>query len=353
MNVLGLIGSGYSLLCGLALAVVLALPGAGRWAPQGRWAAGALLVALCVVQATYLAVLLGASPLANLNHMAYRIALFSAAPCFWAFARPWLEPAATALPPAQWGLHALPLVLAPVLPDAWVRPLAFGIGALYLARLGYVLWGLRAERAQFAREVGLLALAFALAAGMVVVALVPAVLPDATFATLHATVIGLGLMLVQVATTLRPDLPQVVQEVVQEVAQARYATTTLARVDCEAALERLNRLMMQDRLYADSELALATLAARMEVSAHQLSELLNARIGKSFTRFLREQRVAAARHMLCAEPSASVLSVGLSVGFTSQSSFYDAFREVEGCTPGQYRKVHAGLGGPEGVAKSL
>jgi AraC-like DNA-binding protein len=45
--------------------------------------------------------------------------------------------------------------------------------------------------------------------------------------------------------------------------------------------------------------------------------------------------------MLLAEPRASVLSVGLSVGFTSQSNFYEAFREIEGSTPGQYRKLHA------------
>ena len=63
-------------------------------------------------------------------------------------------------------------------------------------------------------------------------------------------------------------------------------------------------------------------------------------MGKGFSRYLREQRSAAARHMLCAEPSASVLSVGLSVGFSSQSNFYEAFREIEGMTPGQYRKLH-------------
>ena len=43
---------------------------------------------------------------------------------------------------------------------------------------------------------------------------------------------------------------------------------------------------------------------------------------------------------LLAEPSASVLSVGLSVGFTSQSNFYEAFREIAGTTPGQFRKLH-------------
>jgi AraC-like DNA-binding protein len=36
-----------------------------------------------------------------------------------------------------------------------------------------------------------------------------------------------------------------------------------------------------------------------------------------------------------------VLSIGLCVGFTSQSNFYEAFREIEGSTPGQYRKRQA------------
>ncbi|MGE8357156.1 MAG: helix-turn-helix domain-containing protein, partial [Microvirgula sp.] len=44
------------------------------------------------------------------------------------------------------------------------------------------------------------------------------------------------------------------------------------------------------------------------------------------------------------EPSASVLSVGLSVGFSSQSTFYEAFREIEGMTPGQFRKLHGTAG---------
>lgn len=98
--------------------------------------------------------------------------------------------------------------------------------------------------------------------------------------------------------------------------------------------------MNADRIYTDPELSLPTLALRMGVTAHQLSELLNSRLGKSFSRYLREQRIGAAKAMLCHEPSASVLSVGLSVGFTSQSNFYEAFREIEGTTPGQYRKLN-------------
>ena len=56
-----------------------------------------------------------------------------------------------------------------------------------------------------------------------------------------------------------------------------------------------------------------------------------------FSRLVRQHRVDAAKKMLIAEPRASVLSVGLSVGFTSQSNFYVAFKEMTGTVPGKFR----------------
>jgi transcriptional regulator GlxA family with amidase domain len=112
-------------------------------------------------------------------------------------------------------------------------------------------------------------------------------------------------------------------------------------VDCTAALICLAELVERERIYVDADMSLPVLAERMALSTHQLSELMNTRLGKGFSRYLREARVAAVKTMLCEELSASVLSVGLSVGFTSQSTFYDAFREIEGMTPGQFRKLHS------------
>jgi AraC-like DNA-binding protein len=80
-----------------------------------------------------------------------------------------------------------------------------------------------------------------------------------------------------------------------------------------------------------------------------LSKLVNSLLGKGFSRYLREQRVAAAQAMLASEPRASVLSVGLSVGFTSTSNLYEAFREIMGCTPGQLRKLQGPLDSPVSV----
>lgn len=270
------------------------------------------------------------------NSAAYRVLLFVVAPAFWAFSRPLLDADAGAGFHRADLAHALPMAAAPWLADEIALPLAFLVGAGYLIALARELHGLRTQREAFVREIALLGAIFAIAVGVAVLGLFQARLPDKLFFVLYAIAIGLAFLLVQIALGLRPQL----SAEVTETAKAAYVNSTLTRVDCGACLTRLEALMAGERVYEDADLSLAGLAARLDLTAHQLSELVNVHLGKSFSRYLREIRVAAAGKMLCAEPSASVLSVGLSVGFSAQSNFYEAFREIEGMTPGQYRKLH-------------
>jgi AraC-like DNA-binding protein len=112
----------------------------------------------------------------------------------------------------------------------------------------------------------------------------------------------------------------------------------LNNLDSNALELKLRQLMEVDKLYTQETLSLSMLAQQMEISTHQLSELINTRFEKSFSQLVREYRVNAAKAMLMDEPQASVLSIGLSTGFNSQSSFYTAFREITGMAPGAYRK---------------
>lgn len=269
----------------------------------------------------------------------YRFALFCVAPSFFLFSRPLLRPrhAEAKLQPV-FLLHATPAAISLALPASTALPLAFAVGAGYLLWLGASLYALRGERSHFRLEILLLGAVFVIAVGVWVLGLMQAALAPKLFYSLYATAIGLAFLLVQTVLGLRPQL----SNEVREMAQATYATSTLNHVDCDAVLGRLTALMQDDRLFTDPDLSLASLAGQLGLSGHQLSEFMNVRLGKGFARYLREQRIAAAARMLCAEPSASVLSVGLATGFTSQSTFYEAFREIEGMTPGRYRKLHLG-----------
>jgi AraC-like DNA-binding protein len=97
--------------------------------------------------------------------------------------------------------------------------------------------------------------------------------------------------------------------------------------------------MTTSKVYQNETLSLSSLAADLGLSGHQLSELVNTRLGMGFSRYIRERRIAAAKELLVAAPSQSILSISMDTGFRSQSSFYAAFKEVTGQAPGDYRKA--------------
>lgn len=76
--------------------------------------------------------------------------------------------------------------------------------------------------------------------------------------------------------------------------------------------------MKEVRLYQNENLNLAMVAEAMNLSVHQLSELVNVQFGMNFSRYIREQRVEAAKTLLAGEPNSSVSAIGLEIGFKTQ-----------------------------------
>lgn len=293
-----------------------------------------LLAALSVLQVSNFAWLY--QDQAWVTSVPYRMAQFAVAPAFFLFSQPLLRPVSEPAFRPLLLIHAVPVAVFPFLPEVVSLPMVFIVGAGYLAWLAYSLYVLRDERSNFRQEMALLGGVFVIAISVSAMGVLQLSLPGKLFYCLYAASIGLAFLLVQIVLGRRPQL----STEIREAAQTAYCNSTLGNVDCDAVLLKLNELVQTDTVFVDPDLSLPGLASKLGLTAHQLSELMNSRLGKGFSRYLREQRVCAAKTMLCTEPSASVLSVGLSVGFTSQSNFYEAFREIEGTTPGQFRKVN-------------
>lgn len=262
----------------------------------------------------------------------YSLILLAIAPTFYLFSKPLLY-GEIKYSPYQL-LHYLPLVLALFLEPRTALLSAFLIGAGYLIWLAKSIYALRAQRNRFKIELVALGSIFIIALGVSGLVIFLPLLTEIIFFSLYASAIGIAFILVNFALSLTPELP----EQVSEAAQETYSVSTLTQVNCREVLEQLNTLMQKQR-YTDPDLDLSTLATELDLSTHQLSELINTQLGKGFSRYIRELRVEAAKTMLINEPQASVLSIGLSVGFTSQSNFYNAFREITGMTPGNFRKL--------------
>jgi len=145
-----------------------------------------------------------------------------------------------------------------------------------------------------------------------------------------------------VATQRHPDFNRLLRI---ETRKAHYTHSKIRGLDLDSIVLRLEEIMDQEKAFADEELSLASLADELEITAHQLSQILNQKLKRNFNSFVNEYRIAEAKKMIIEEPDRSILSIGAAVGFNSNTTFCTVFSRMEGVSPGHYRKSHSGKSG--------
>ncbi len=232
-------------------------------------------------------------------------------------------------------LHLIPLVANAFVPNKWIVPISFMMGSVYAGLCVYLILDLQNKRKRFKLELAAIAgfLLIAVAVGLISTTIAQ---NSVLFLVSYCVLIGLSFFLVLALLLLVPDTAQNLNEAVE----IRYAKSTLDQIDRSSTISRLKSLMDDEKLYLNERLSLSDVADQLDLSSHQLSELINVEFDQGFSHYIRSKRIDHAKRLLRVEPKASVLSVGLSSGFTSQSSFYTAFGQIVGQTPGKYRAQH-------------
>ena len=132
-----------------------------------------------------------------------------------------------------------------------------------------------------------------------------------------------------------PGYEKKIQAVVENERKKR---SYLVGINIEDLEERLNHLIKQDDIISDENLGLETMALKLNVSKHQLSEFLNQHLGQNFKSFIKKHRIELAKKLLIQHPDRKILAVAFDVGFKSKSTFNAAFLHFEQITPAKYRK---------------
>lgn len=220
--------------------------------------------------------------------------------------------------------------------------ISFGTGALYSSQVLKGLHRFTHPASLIQWEINVIRATIVTGISVVTLALLGTLLNQDWFYPLHGTALS-GLMLFCFYIQQRyPGLTHyVVEEMAAEVEHQTRARPALAQVDIAATLAQLRHAMEIDKRYADENLDLPSLAQSLNLGTHQLSHLINEHLGKNYTRFIKEYRIDAAKHLLAQQPDETVLNIALQVGFNSLSSFHAAFKELEGMTPGNYRKQNS------------
>ena len=106
--------------------------------------------------------------------------------------------------------------------------------------------------------------------------------------------IGATGLLIIAAYLLGQRYPEFLQDLRLHL-RRRYERTLLRGIDLELMHERLVEIMEEEKMHADAEVTLASVARRLLVTPHQLSEFLNERPGMNFNAFVNKYRVHEAR----------------------------------------------------------
>lgn len=322
---------GFSILSApiLLIAYLLFLRDMGK-SRLGFIACIALLLAMTGLQIYHWLFLQGG--LEPFDHRTYVLLQLVTPPAFFFFSREVLVSGSTRS--LLHLVHLVPLVAGPFLPLKWIPAISFVLGAGYSVWFAMFVFGLRRHVHRYLFELFFFCYFAVLAIVMLVLATSASSLGNEIFYLTYALFTGASFVLVTAAMIWFPEI----LEDMSDAAHLAYASSTLTSVDVDARLAELKRLMTDDKSYENENLSLSMLADASGLSPHQLSELINTNFGYGFSRYVREYRVEAARKLLRADPSASVLSVSLATGFRSQSNFYSAFHEITGMSPGAWRK---------------
>ncbi len=106
----------------------------------------------------------------------------------------------------------------------------------------------------------------------------------------------------------------------------------------KTTLKKLTILMSEQKIYKNSNLKLKDLAEYLELPSHQVSQLLNDNLGKSFSELINEYRIEEAKRLIQSNTKYTLEAIGNESGFNSKSMFYKYFKNIVGMTPKKYKE---------------
>ena len=102
----------------------------------------------------------------------------------------------------------------------------------------------------------------------------------------------------------------------------------------------LLNFMNQEKPFLDSTLNLPKLAKMLQLSAHELSYLINEGLKDNFFGFVNKYRVTESQKLMADSKYShlSMIGIAFEAGFNSKTAFNIAFKKYIGCSPSDYKK---------------
>lgn len=142
----------------------------------------------------------------------------------------------------------------------------------------------------------------------------------------------------QPEVNLEPDIQKPDDDEIES--EKKYTRSGLSEDEAENIAAGLKEKMSSEKPFLNPDLKLLELAEMLNISTHNLSQILNQNIQLSFYDFVNNYRVEEFKSLLENDPdkTQNILTLAYESGFSSKTAFYTVFKKTCGVTPTDYRK---------------
>ncbi len=125
----------------------------------------------------------------------------------------------------------------------------------------------------------------------------------------------------------------------QKSPSEKYLKTRMAIHEVERIMSLVEKVMKDEKLLESEEISLNSIACKVGCEPYILSQAINRKTGGNFYNYVNSYRIAYSKEFLRSPEhvSMTVLEIAYRSGFSSKSSFNEAFKKHTGVTPTQFR----------------
>lgn len=124
-----------------------------------------------------------------------------------------------------------------------------------------------------------------------------------------------------------------------EIVSGSYKKSGLSPEFAKEQLDKLLQCLEDEKLYTQNNLSLRDLADKLEISTHNLSEIINSGLNKNFYDLINGYRIEEVKRLIENDKEArySIIALAFDAGFSSKTTFNTLFKKFCKMTPSEYR----------------